>query len=122
MEGTRRLATGDLQHRIVERSRSELGQLAESFNDMAGALHRSREALEKSERAYHDLFDNAQDLVFTTDLQHRILTVNKAGLAFLGYEQNELRGRSLFDLVAPAQRGRVNEIMDRVPPGRHGHW
>ena len=117
VEGTRRLATGDLQHRIVERSRSELGQLAESFNDMAGALHSSREALEESESAYRDLFDNAQDLVFTTDLRHRILTVNKAGLAFLGYGHDELSGRSLFDLVAPAQRGHVNEIVDGVPPG-----
>jgi PAS domain S-box-containing protein len=117
VEGTRRLATGDLQHRIVAQSRSELGQLAESFNDMASALHRSREALEESERAYRDLFDNAQDLVFTTDLQHQILTVNKAGLAFLGYERDELHGRSLFDLVAPAQRVRVSETVQGVEPG-----
>ncbi|MDP7449554.1 MAG: HAMP domain-containing protein, partial [Candidatus Latescibacteria bacterium] len=117
VEGTRRLATGDLQHRIVDRSRSELGELAESFNDMAGALSRSREALEESERAYRDLFDNAQDLVFTCDLQHRILTVNKAGLAFLGYTFDQLRGRPLLDLIAPAQRERVGESMQAVPPG-----
>lgn len=118
VEGTQRLAAGDLQHRIVEQSRSELGQLAESFNDMAGALSRSREALEESERAYRDLFDNAQDLVFTTDLQHHILTVNKAGLAFLGYQQEELRGRSLFELVSSPQRQRVRGAMEQVPAGQ----
>jgi PAS domain S-box-containing protein len=117
VEGTRRLATGDLQHRITERSTSELGQLAESFNDMADALYGSRQALEESERAYRDLFDNAQDLVFTCDLQYRFLTVNKAGLALLGYEQDELSGRSLFDLVTPAQRERVSESMRGVRPG-----
>jgi PAS domain-containing protein len=84
---------------------------------MAGALSRSREALEESERAYRDLFDNAQDLVFTCDLQHRILTVNKAGLAFLGYTFDQLRGRPLLDLIAPAQRERVGESMQAVPPG-----
>ncbi|MDA0337520.1 MAG: ATP-binding protein [bacterium] len=84
---------------------------------MAGALQRSREALQESESAYRDLFDNAQDLVFTADLEHRILTVNKAGLGFLGYEREELRGRSLFDLVAPAQRERVRETMQSVASG-----
>lgn len=117
VEGTRRLAAGDLQHRISDRSRSELGQLAESFNDMAGALSTSREALEESERAYRDLFDNAQDLVFTTDLQYRIRTVNKAGLAFLGHDHDKLRGQSLFELVAPAQRQRVADDMQQVPAG-----
>jgi PAS domain S-box-containing protein len=117
VEGTRRLAAGDLQHRITEHSTSELGQLAESFNHMADALYSSRQALEESERAYRDLFDNAQDLVFTCDLQYRFLTVNKAGLALLGYEHDELRGRSLFDLVTPAQRERVSESMRGVRPG-----
>jgi PAS domain S-box-containing protein len=117
VEGTRRLATGDLEHRIVERSRSELGELAASFNDMAGALSRSRDALQESERAYRDLFDNAQDLVFTCDLEHRIRTVNRAGLASLGYGPGELTGRSLFDLIVPAQRQRVAESMRAVPTG-----
>lgn len=118
VEGTRRLAAGDLEHRIVEQSRSELGELAESFNDMAGALSRSRDALQESERAYRDLFDNAQDLVFTTDLSHRLRTVNRAGLAYLGFSAQQLQGRSLFDLVTPEQRDRVSEVTQAVAPGQ----
>jgi PAS domain S-box-containing protein len=117
VEGTRRLGAGQLGHRIVETSRSELGELAHSFNDMAATLSSSREALEESERAYRDLFDNAQDLVFTTDLEHRIETVNKAGLIYLGYGANELQGRSLYELVDEAGRSRLQALEVGVLPG-----
>ena len=117
VEGTRRLAAGELGHRITERSRSELGELAQSFNDMAGSLSQSREALEESERAYRDLFDNAQDLVLTTDLERRITTVNQAGLQYLGYAHEELRGRSFFDLVDAADRERIAALEASLEPG-----
>lgn len=45
-EGEARLARGDLDHPIPVRSRDELGQLAESFNNMMQALRSSRVELE----------------------------------------------------------------------------
>jgi PAS domain S-box-containing protein len=109
VDGTERLAAGDLQHRLDVKTRSEIGQLARSFNDMVGALSHSRLALEESERAYRDLFDNAQDLVFTTDLDMQITSVNKAGLQSLGYGADEVLGRSMYSLLAPADAGRVQQ-------------
>lgn len=38
LEGTRKVARGDLEHRIPVRSHDEIGQLAESFNAMTAAL------------------------------------------------------------------------------------
>ncbi len=48
--GTRALGAGDLEHRIVVTSRSELGELAASFNIMASDLQRSRQTLVESEK------------------------------------------------------------------------
>jgi len=50
--GVLRLRTGDLEHRIEVARRDELGELAEAFNGMAGALHESHLAL--TLRATHD--------------------------------------------------------------------
>jgi two-component system NtrC family sensor kinase len=62
-KGAERVTDGDLDHSIPVRSGDELGQLAECFNLMTGALHRSRDELEgwghtleqKVEEATHEL-------------------------------------------------------------------
>src|SRR5262249_10206738 len=80
VDGTRQAAAGDLSHRLSVGSGDELGELAGSFNEMASALAESREHLADSGRRYRDLFDHAQDVVYTTDLEGRLTSMNEAGL------------------------------------------
>ena len=47
---TRRVAEGDLEARVSTQSRDELRDLVDSFNQMAGDLHRQRADLERSNR------------------------------------------------------------------------
>ncbi len=118
VEGTRRLATGDLAHRLPVGSRDELGELAGSFNEMAGALATSRDHLAESGRRYRDLFDHAQDVVYTTDLDGRLASMNEAGLTLLGYPLEEILGRSIYELLAPEDAGRIrSEDLRSPPPG-----
>ena len=51
-QGVVKLHAGDYAHRIVVSRRDELGELAEAFNGMAGALYESHQAL--TIRATHD--------------------------------------------------------------------
>jgi PAS domain S-box-containing protein len=116
VEGTRRLAAGDLSHRLPVTSSDELGELAGSFNDMAGALATSRDHLAETGRRYRDLFDHAQDVVYTTDFEGRLTSVNEAGLRLLGYVPAELLGRNVYDLLAPEDVERVRNEDLRWPP------
>ena len=50
-EGVSHIAEGDLDHRVKIRSRNEIGQLAEGFNQMAQELKRSLEERMAAERA-----------------------------------------------------------------------
>ena len=50
-EGVSHIAAGDLEHRVRIRSRNEIGQLAEGFNQMAQELKRSLEERMAAERA-----------------------------------------------------------------------
>jgi PAS domain S-box-containing protein len=120
VEGTRRLAAGRLEYRIPATSWDEIGELAASFNDMAEALTRSRSALTESEARYRDLFDNAHDMVYTTDLDMRITSINKAGLDLSGYTLEELLGRSFYDLMSPEDGARLRTPEPLAPPG--GPW
>ena len=67
--------------------------------------------------------DHAQDVVYTTDLEGHLTSVNEAGLKLLGYRQEELLGRSVYDLLAPEDVERVRGEDVRSPPpgaGRTG--
>ena len=117
VEGTRRVAAGDLTRRIPVTSRDEIGELSRSFNEMAWALASSRDALEESEHRYRDLFDHAQDVVYTTDPKMNITSMNEAGLQILGYQAEELVGRSFYELLAPADAARLKIQDVRLPAG-----
>ena len=65
---------------------------------------RAEEALIKSEERYRDLFDNISDLIYTHDLNGRILTVNKAITKIFGYEREEALGADLSVSIPPKYR------------------
>ena len=57
IQGTRRLAMGELEHRISVGSRTEIGQLGESFNDMAHELAQARAELTDWTRTLEERVD-----------------------------------------------------------------
>ncbi|SDD71480.1 HAMP domain-containing protein [Paenibacillus sp. UNCCL117] len=56
--GLRIMATGNLEHRVMERSRDELGSLARDMNQMALDLRRKMEEERKAERLKNELVTN----------------------------------------------------------------
>jgi putative nucleotidyltransferase with HDIG domain len=45
VEGTRHIASGDLQYKVKIKGSDEISELADSFNKMGSSLHKAREAL-----------------------------------------------------------------------------
>ena len=56
------------------------------------------EQVKQSEARYRDLFDNANDLIFTLDRQFNLRSINKVAPAITGYAQNDLIGRPLREV------------------------
>ncbi|HWW62728.1 MAG TPA: PAS domain S-box protein, partial [Thermoanaerobaculia bacterium] len=69
---------------------------------------RAEDELRQSEERYRELFENANDLVYTHDLEMRFTSMNLAGERITGYSREELLGNSIAMLVAPddLERGR----------------
>jgi two-component system NtrC family sensor kinase len=65
--------------------------------------------IKSSEARYRDLFANAYDLIFTTDRQLRIQSINKVGPALTGYRENEMIGRPLREIADSATWGAVEQ-------------
>ncbi len=62
---------------------------------------RIEEVLKESENRYRDLFQNAHDLVYTTDLEGNFTSVNRAGCQLSGYDAEELLKLNISDVIAP---------------------
>ena len=90
----------DLQHEHMEDDRRELEQLADH---------------------YAELYDSAPAAYFTVDGAGRIIEGNLAGACMLGVERDDLGGRSIDSLVAPASGPALRALLAlaRSSSGRH---
>jgi two-component system sensor histidine kinase/response regulator len=67
---------------------------------------REREkVLRESENKYRDLFDNANDLIYTLDLNGIFTSANNMLLNEMGYTRDELIGDSINKILTPASLG-----------------
>ena len=58
-------------------------------------------ALRQSEEKYRDLFENANDIIYTHDLSGNYTSVNKACERIVGYTKQEALGMNLAQVIAP---------------------
>ncbi len=63
---------------------------------------RSDAALRDSEQRYRLIFEQAEDIIFTADIDQRITDANAAGAAAIGLPRDALIGRSIEDFVDTA--------------------
>ena len=71
------------------------------------------EAKRLSEERYHELFENAYDMVFTFDLAGRIISINKAAERITGYARAEVLGKRSSQFVAPEYQQAFHRTIDR---------
>ena len=58
----------------------------------------AEEALRKSEKRFHSLYDETPSMYFTVDQEGLVRSVNKFGAEQLGYRKEELIGRSVLTI------------------------
>ena len=62
---------------------------------------KSENALRESEERFRELFENANDLIYTHDLEGNFTTLNRAGEIITGYSREEIVKLNISDVVAP---------------------
>lgn len=72
------------------------------------------EELEASRRRFEEIALISADWIWETDAEGRFIYVSERVREFLGYEPDELVGRSALDLMAPEERAAVETRMRRV--------
>jgi PAS domain S-box-containing protein len=75
------------------------------------------EKIRLSEEEYRDLFENANDLIYTQDLEGNLTSMNRAGERILGYMREELLGKNFIEILAPDKVEEFRQIVFRKIAG-----
>lgn len=71
---------------------------------------RTELALQESEKQYRHLVEHASDIIYQADIHGRFRVFNSMASKLLGYDAEELIGRSYLDLVRPDFRARTRRF------------
>jgi diguanylate cyclase (GGDEF)-like protein/PAS domain S-box-containing protein len=93
------------------------------------------DALKRSEERFRMLIENAMDLITTLDLDGTIKYISPSHLHIVGYEDDELLGRKVFEFVHPEDLSLVMDVFSQALQNRgklysaefrvkhkEGHW
>jgi len=104
IKAARKLKAGDLDHKISG-LHNEFGELAESINDMGGALKEMIYNIEENQKRYRMLFESAGDAIFILEAEGdnagRIVSANRAAADMHGFTVEELMEMKIQDLDTP---------------------
>ena len=99
VDATRRLADGDLDHRLQPPSLDEELDLANAFNRMADSVHKMVRDLESEQGLLETAMDTMADGVIVLDPENRIRLTNRAAEWFADADRQDSRGRPLSEVV-----------------------
>lgn len=95
-------------------------QALEDFQALADfcgeALNRIRaeQSLLESEERYRDLVENSHEFICTHDVHGKILSANRAVFQMLGYDPQDLIGKSVRFILAPEVKDQFDDYMARI--------
>jgi len=132
VEGTKRIAKGNHDFKIVTSARDEIGCLANSFNKMSTQLGESKRLIEdyalnlkikvadktneinKSKEYTENLIETAQDAFVCIDENEIINVWNKTAEKIFGYTKNEIIGKSVITILPEKYRKESQEEMKKL--------
>jgi len=82
-------------------------QVAEKTDSIRDALQREASARER----YQELFENANDMVFTCDLEGHLTSLNKAGRRMVGCDIPDVLRMNLAQILAPEHSALAREML-----------
>lgn len=74
---------------------------------------RAEASIRESEERYRELFENANDIIYTHDLQGNFTSLNRTGERITGYSREEAARMNVSDVIAPEYLSLAREMIAR---------
>ena len=125
VDATRRIGKGELAHRVQIHAGDEIGELAESFNQMADDLVERGKQLEEKMQQLSELSSYNENIlqsmssgVITVDLNGRIITCNRSAEKIIGQKCDDVKGKNPQEVFRNDQT-LSNVILKTLSEGIH---
>jgi len=105
MDAAIEIGRGKLDTPIYIDSKDEVGQLANSFKEMAKKLQQSRDQLISAKEYIDNIIRSMIDSLVVLSSNGNILSVNHATLELLGYIEDELVGQPISKIIEEDDEG-----------------
>lgn len=112
MAFAREIGSGFFNKRLETRGNDEIAQLGHGLNSMVENLEANRASLEKAERMYRGIFENAVEGIFITDDKGFLLNANSSLALILGFDSPaDIIGTNVTKYYLPGRRAKLIELL-----------
>jgi two-component system phosphate regulon sensor histidine kinase PhoR len=102
------IAAGQLGQRIAVRTKDEIGQLAQAFNEMSSNLKTTVEAISTEKNKLANVLGNMADGVIMTDADGNVVLANPAAGTLFGFKEENAINKPIIEVVHDHE---VDEIL-----------
>ncbi|MFV0557750.1 MAG: cell wall metabolism sensor histidine kinase WalK [Enterococcus sp.] len=107
-----RIARGDYTHKVAVHGKDELGQLAETFNQLAERVEETQDAMESERNRLDSVLSHMTDGVIATDRRGKIITINEMALNLLSIRNEQAIGQSILELLEIDEEYTLRKILE----------
>ena len=97
------LAYYSVSARFIGETEEGSARIQLTFRDIT-ELKLAYERIKQSEERYKEIYESVQDLIYTQDLEGRILSANKSLIRIFGYTEEEFIGKKVSEFMKPEYR------------------
>jgi len=107
-----RIAKGDYSRKVAIHGKDELGQLAETFNQLGERIEETQEAMESERNRLDSVLSHMTDGVVATDRRGKVITINEMAMSLLNVTNEEAIGQSILTLLEIDEEYTLRKLLE----------
>ena len=107
-----RIARGDYSRKVKVHGQDELGQLADTFNQLAERIEEAQDTMEAERNRLDSVLSHMTDGVIATDRRGKVITINDMAISLLDIKNEEAIGQSILTLLDIEEEYTLRKLLE----------